>query len=491
MMNKYLLLIFFIGGIYGENCISDISRRDIVRNDFSFHEKIQSDHFVIHFTTADVDSQEVFGQWYNLQSNYGYAQSIIDHLEYAYSIFISKGWESPPPDCDELITDIDSPYHCNNFGGNSLYDVYISNDAAGMVVPETPYPVEPYTGGYSSFMKISTLLNEYNTLPSWSYHVVAHELHHAIQMRYGYSVSGGPGNYIYNGWLFEQTASYMENVIYPNNIHLSTMLSNCNVTTPLTFPEYNIDYPADLYQYRSALWQKYMVESFGDSSIIRLIWEDYGVKYASGEPVSLFPIYNNAIELVTNNEFNLSDAYSDYAVWRYFTGNRALDNEYFEDANIYCSASMVDLSEESIVFPSEKGAVKLIQLDDESVNIKLSTSFVSLIDLQHVTESGDLYNIELSDSISYLNINSSNGSSHALVLSSKYTGNASQEVEVNIFLNSLQGDLNNDGIIDILDIIALINMILSADYSIVADINEDGLINVLDVIIYNNIILGY
>ena len=115
---------------------------------------------------------------------------------------------------------------------------------------------------------------------------------------------------MFNGWFFEQTASYMENVIYPNNIHLSTMLSNCNITTPLTYPEYNIDYPGDLYQYRSALWQKYMVESFGDSSIIRLIWEDYGIQYSSGAPVSLFPIYNSAIELVTNNEFKLSDAYS-------------------------------------------------------------------------------------------------------------------------------------------------------------------------------------
>ena len=38
------------------------------------------------------------------------------------------------------------------------------------------------------------------------------------------------------------------------------MLANCNITTPLTFPELGIDYPGDLYQYRSALWQKYLVE---------------------------------------------------------------------------------------------------------------------------------------------------------------------------------------------------------------------------------------
>ena len=142
--------------------------------------------------------------------------------------------------------------HCFHFGGNSLYDLYIAFDAAGMVVPETPYLVEPYTGGYTSYMKISTFLNAYDSLPYWADHVIAHELHHAIQLRYGYSVSGTPGDYMFNGWFFEQTASYMENVIFPNSIHLFTMLSNCDVTTPLTFPEYGIDYPADLYQYRSA-----------------------------------------------------------------------------------------------------------------------------------------------------------------------------------------------------------------------------------------------
>ena len=52
------------------------------------------------------------------------------------------------------------------------------------------------------------------------------------------------------------------------------------------------------------------------------------------------------------------------------------------------------------------------------------------------------------------------------------------------------GDLNGDGVIDILDIIVLINMILNGEYSIFADLNEDGFINILDIIIYKNIILG-
>ncbi len=56
--------------------------------------------------------------------------------------------------------------------------------------------------------------------------------------------------------------------------------------------------------------------------------------------------------------------------------------------------------------------------------------------------------------------------------------------------SGMQGDLNGDGVIDILDLIVLVNMILNGEYSIIADWNEDGVVNILDIIIYKNIILG-
>mgnify|MGYP000058697573 CR=1 FL=1 len=53
----------------------------------------------------------------------------------------------------------------------------------------------------------------------------------------------------------------MENVVFPNSNHLYTMLANCNVVTPLTYTNHGVDYPAEIYPYRSALWQKYLVKS--------------------------------------------------------------------------------------------------------------------------------------------------------------------------------------------------------------------------------------
>jgi pimeloyl-ACP methyl ester carboxylesterase len=53
----------------------------------------------------------------------------------------------------------------------------------------------------------------------------------------------------------------------------------------------------------------------------------------------------------------------------------------------------------------------------------------------------------------------------------------------------IQGDLNGDGVIDILDIIVLVNIILADEYNSIADLNEDGELNILDVVIMVNLVL--
>ena len=52
------------------------------------------------------------------------------------------------------------------------------------------------------------------------------------------------------------------------------------------------------------------------------------------------------------------------------------------------------------------------------------------------------------------------------------------------------GDINGDEILNVLDIVLMINMILSNEYSVVADVNEDGSVDVLDVVLMVNILVG-
>ena len=51
------------------------------------------------------------------------------------------------------------------------------------------------------------------------------------------------------------------------------------------------------------------------------------------------------------------------------------------------------------------------------------------------------------------------------------------------------GDVNEDGIINVLDIVQSVNLILNNEYSQMADMNQDGIINVLDIVILVNFIL--
>jgi hypothetical protein len=55
----------------------------------------------------------------------------------------------------------------------------------------------------------------------------------------------------------------------------------------------------------------------------------------------------------------------------------------------------------------------------------------------------------------------------------------------------LSGDLNSDGLINVLDVVVLVNIVLGYGEPVDAgDLNDDGLINVLDVVVLVNIILG-
>ena len=51
------------------------------------------------------------------------------------------------------------------------------------------------------------------------------------------------------------------------------------------------------------------------------------------------------------------------------------------------------------------------------------------------------------------------------------------------------GDINNDSSLDILDVIAIINLVLDNQYNEIGDVNYDGTLNVVDVVILVNTIL--
>ena len=55
---------------------------------------------------------------------------------------------------------------------------------------------------------------------------------------------------------------------------------------------------------------------------------------------------------------------------------------------------------------------------------------------------------------------------------------------------SIMGDLNNDGYVNVMDVVLAVNLLLSAEYNPLADLNGDGNLNVLDVVMIVNLVLG-
>jgi endonuclease/exonuclease/phosphatase family metal-dependent hydrolase len=58
------------------------------------------------------------------------------------------------------------------------------------------------------------------------------------------------------------------------------------------------------------------------------------------------------------------------------------------------------------------------------------------------------------------------------------------------FGSSINGDVNGDGVVNILDVVAAINIVLSGEYQVSVDLNEDGSVDILDVILIVLIIQG-
>jgi hypothetical protein len=52
------------------------------------------------------------------------------------------------------------------------------------------------------------------------------------------------------------------------------------------------------------------------------------------------------------------------------------------------------------------------------------------------------------------------------------------------------GDINGDGVLDILDVVVLVNAVLSGGYTAPGDMNQDGVLDVLDIVTLVNAILG-
>ena len=88
-------------------------------------------------------------------------------------------------------------------------------------------------------------------------------------------------------------------------------------------------------------------------------------------------------------------------------------------------------------------------------------------------------------------INSQNEVSYILIESNSNEPNIVIPVNVSFIDNTVVGDINGDEIINVLDVVIIVNMIVSnAEYMQEADLNDDSIVNVLDIVLLVNLILN-
>ncbi len=58
------------------------------------------------------------------------------------------------------------------------------------------------------------------------------------------------------------------------------------------------------------------------------------------------------------------------------------------------------------------------------------------------------------------------------------------------YVQSILGDFNGDGTVNVQDIVLTVNLVMSSGYNGAVDLNSDGIINVLDIVQIVNIILN-
>ena len=502
---RYIYLLLILSTIFANYDSHDSwcgtihqGQRDFERFEYMYPQFIDGDHFRVHFTTEASDSLYWNDTWMTHQSTIVYATTVLEQSEFAYSVYENNDWEMPPIDCDESITDITNPGHCNNYGGNSLYDIYIGlvEGPAAAVVPENPNYSLPYLGGLSSYMLFANGLGLYGSnddLASINYYIVAHELHHAIEFSYGSYITGSPGNYVFHSWMLEQTATYMENIVYPDAMHLRLLLSNCNIETPLTNPQLGI-----FQSYPGALWQKFLVNYLNDQTLIRHVWESYGTRISNAEDsITFFDIFNDEIMASSDNLFNLESMYKEYSIWRYFTGDRAISNEYFNQASLYCTSTTMQMSE-NIQLQAELGGNRYIEIPNDNIIVYLEAEYINSAPavLIKIQDNDDITfsNLELLIGNNLINIDNQFNGEHILIVLSGYTGNElnfdNLVISIDINSSTFEGDINNDEIVNILDIVQLVNLVLNNEYQVSGDINSDNLLNVIDVVLLVNIILN-
>ena len=268
-------------------------------------------HFKIHYVTEG-DSAVPNEDWVHT------CAKVLEHVWDTETGVL--GYNQPPSD----------DWYPDSNGGDGKYDVYLLDLG--------PYNILGYTQGenfISSYSLSATsfivLDNDYldwveHSPVEWVQVTFAHEFFHAIQMGYDATEYEYENNNAKPYWM-EMSAVWMEDMVYDD------------VNDYLGYLSAFFDFPwlslktfrslKDFHPYASCVWPIYLSEKFG-RDIIKEIWE----KCAEKDSDNVL----EATDAVLGTEARgstLEDAFREFTVWNYFTGNRARTQLFYSEGDLF------------------------------------------------------------------------------------------------------------------------------------------------------------
>ncbi len=225
-------------------------------------------------------------------------------LDSSYNFEVNYlGFPPPPEDTQPGI----SP---DSAGGDSKYDVYIVplGNLYGETYFETQIGPEPR---FTSFIKV-----DYKFGAGFYTHGIdaarvtaAHEFHHSIQV----------GDYIYRDsdlFFYEMTSTSMEEFVFDTVNDYYGYMNDYFRNTERAFAENN--------GYNIAIWNIFMKDRFG-----------FGIIKAQWDKMPQMRAINAINSSLFDEGTSFGSELNKFGIWTFFTGYRAVQGQYFEEAANY------------------------------------------------------------------------------------------------------------------------------------------------------------
>ena len=308
----------------------------------------------------------------------------------------------------------------------------------------------------------------------------------------------------------DYTADYVDSLIRPSNLDIIALQEITNT------PAFN-----------------QLIDIMNDSNSLNQ-W--IGFRAADGDYMELAYIINTSSVTVINTPYSILNEYAHYFAYRnpYVVKVSYMNNEFIIINNHYkcCGDGIIQNDYWDEEYRRQQASIYLknyidTYLTDENVIVLGDLNDMLTDDLEN-----NVFQMIIEDTENYLfvDIEIANGASsewsyptwpshldHILITNelfdeldnsdiqtikideyldggwSEYDQNISDHRPVALkldFGSSINGDVNQDGDVNILDVVSMVNIVLSGKYNNLADFNNDGAVDVLDIVQLVNLILN-